>query len=236
MVAAVAPYVDTSISKTVNVPEDYPYGEFQDLYFARLEIRPEGPRHLPAEQGARLGAVGGSPRSAAGLRPGRRQPPHLASRRVPAPVLASLRWPGRPDLAAGNPAWTYMIEHPQYHFAVFVGHVENGTPHPFEVWVNGSEQPRGLGALAKTLSMDMRANDRGWLKLKLDALAKTGGDDAFDMPFPPHGEKKRMPSRGLGLRAGGALARASSCKRASPGDFSLTRRSVSPVLGRDVQR
>src|SRR3954463_774855 len=33
MVAAVAPYIDTSISKTVNVPEDYPYGEFQDLYF-----------------------------------------------------------------------------------------------------------------------------------------------------------------------------------------------------------
>ena len=32
MVAAVAPFVDTSISKTVNVPEDYPYGEFQDLY------------------------------------------------------------------------------------------------------------------------------------------------------------------------------------------------------------
>src|SRR5216110_1164471 len=33
MVASVAPYVDTSISKTVNVPEDYPYGEFQDFYF-----------------------------------------------------------------------------------------------------------------------------------------------------------------------------------------------------------
>ena len=32
MVAAVAPYIDTSISKTVNVPEDYPYGEFEDLY------------------------------------------------------------------------------------------------------------------------------------------------------------------------------------------------------------
>jgi len=60
-----------------------------------------------------------------------------------------------------------MVEHP-LHFAVFVGHVENGPPHAFEVWVNGSEQPRGLGALAKTLSMDMRANDHGWLKLKLD--------------------------------------------------------------------
>lgn len=32
MVAAVAPCVDTSISKTVNVPEDYPYTEFADLY------------------------------------------------------------------------------------------------------------------------------------------------------------------------------------------------------------
>jgi ribonucleoside-diphosphate reductase alpha chain len=32
MVAAVAPYIDTSISKTVNVPEDYPYADFEDLY------------------------------------------------------------------------------------------------------------------------------------------------------------------------------------------------------------
>ena len=39
MVAAVAPYIDTSISKTVNVPEDYPYAEFQDLYLRRLEVR-----------------------------------------------------------------------------------------------------------------------------------------------------------------------------------------------------
>jgi ribonucleoside-diphosphate reductase alpha chain len=97
-------------------------------------------------------------------------------------------------LGAGNLAWTYMVEHPHYHFAVFVGHVENGRPHAFEVWVNGSEQPRGLGALAKTLSMDMRANDPGWLKLKLETLGKAAGDDPFDMPFPPHGEKKRMPS------------------------------------------
>ena len=32
MVAAVAPFVDSAISKTVNVPEDYPYEQFQDLY------------------------------------------------------------------------------------------------------------------------------------------------------------------------------------------------------------
>ncbi|HYE41089.1 MAG TPA: adenosylcobalamin-dependent ribonucleoside-diphosphate reductase, partial [Ramlibacter sp.] len=32
MVEAVQPFVDTAISKTVNVPEDYPYSEFQGLY------------------------------------------------------------------------------------------------------------------------------------------------------------------------------------------------------------
>ena len=32
MVATVAPYVDTSISKTVNVPADYPFGDFEGLY------------------------------------------------------------------------------------------------------------------------------------------------------------------------------------------------------------
>ncbi|SAK90291.1 ribonucleotide reductase system [Caballeronia fortuita] len=33
MMAAVQPFVDTSISKTVNVPADYPFDKFQDLYF-----------------------------------------------------------------------------------------------------------------------------------------------------------------------------------------------------------
>src|SRR6267142_2751601 len=32
MVAAAAPFIDTSISKTVNVPEDYPYAECEGLY------------------------------------------------------------------------------------------------------------------------------------------------------------------------------------------------------------
>jgi len=207
MVAAVAPYVDTSISKTVNVPEDYPYEDFQDLYF---EAWKSGLKGLATYRpNSVLGAVLSveKPAGAEGAREAQAvalaQPQDFRTddfnrrieiKSVPAPVLASLRWPGRPDLAAGNVAWTYMIEHPQYHFAVFVGHVENGKPHAFEVWVNGSEQPRGLGALAKTLSMDMRANDHGWLKLKLETLAKAAGDDAFDMPFPPHGERKRMPS------------------------------------------
>ena len=32
MVAAVAPYIDAAISKTINVPADYPFADFSDLY------------------------------------------------------------------------------------------------------------------------------------------------------------------------------------------------------------
>ncbi|HPO87657.1 MAG TPA: ribonucleoside-diphosphate reductase, adenosylcobalamin-dependent, partial [Candidatus Hydrogenedentes bacterium] len=46
----------------------------------------------------------------------------------------------------------------------------------------------------KTLSMDMRANDHGWLALKLESLARTAGEESFDMVMPPRGERKRMPS------------------------------------------
>jgi ribonucleoside-diphosphate reductase alpha chain len=90
-----------------------------------------------------------------------------------------------------------MLEAPQGEFAIFVGHMEaNGdgrSSFPFEVWVNGGDQPRGLGAVAKTLSMDMRANDRAWLKLKLDTLARTVDERPFELHFPPSGEKRLVP-------------------------------------------
>ena len=195
MVAAVAPCIDTSISKTVNVPVEYPYADFEHLY---LDAWKAGLKGLATY---RPNAVLGSVLSVESAE--KKQPQDVvisdANRRLsigslPAPVLASLRWPGRPRMSDGNAAWTYMIETPHGEFALFVGHIANGKSVPFEVWVNGSEQPRGLGAVAKTLSMDMRANDRGWLKLKLDMLAKTMGDESFQMPFPPHGEHKLMPS------------------------------------------
>jgi ribonucleoside-diphosphate reductase alpha chain len=198
MVAAVAPFVDTSISKTVNVPEDYPYTDFENLY---LEAWRAGLKGLATYRPNKvLGAVLSVESPAAEQKKPQDVSLDEANRRLsikslPAPVLSSLQWPGRPELPDGNEAWTYMIEHPHGEFALFVGHTEaNGRAFPFEVWVNGAEQPRGLGAVAKTLSMDMRANDRAWLKVKLDELARTPGEQSFDMPFPPHGERKCVPS------------------------------------------
>ncbi len=204
MVAAVAPYIDTAISKTVNVPADYPYTEFQDLY---MEAWKSGLKGLATYRpNSVLGSVLSveSPPSAAPAGSEEKSNPQdfvsdanrrLEIKSLPAPVLSSLQWPGRPNIPEGNLAWTYMLESPLGKFALFIGHVEQeGKAWPFEVWVNGPAQPRGLGAVAKTLSMDMRANDRAWLQLKLDTLAKTPSGESFDMPFPPHGELKRMPS------------------------------------------
>jgi ribonucleoside-diphosphate reductase alpha chain len=203
MVAAVAPYVDSAISKTVNVPADYPYTEFEGLYFAAWKAGLKGLTTY------RPNAVVGSVLSTDGAQPAAEKAKAAApqdfqlsdvNRRIeikalPAPVLESLKWPDRPRLPGGNPAWSYMIETPSGSFALFVGHTEvDGRAWPFEVWVNGAEQPRGLGAVAKTLSMDMRANDRAWLRFKLDTLAKTRGDDACAIPFPPRGELRQMPS------------------------------------------
>ena len=191
MVAAVAPLIDTAISKTVNVPADYPYADFERLYQQAWALGLKG--LATYRPNAVLGSVlSTQPAPLQVSDPNRR----LALEAPAVPVLASLRWPGRPDLPGGNAAWTYMIEHPFGSFALFVGDVprEDGRgAQPFEVWVNGAEQPRGLGALAKTLSMDLRANDAAWLQLKLDALATVAEERPFEMPFPPHGERRPFP-------------------------------------------
>ena len=196
MSAAIQPYVDTAISKTVNVPEDYPLRDFQDLY---LEAWKNGLKGITTYRPNRvIGSVlevkpttsSAAPQDLDLSDPDRR----LRLDKAPQPPLSSLRWPGRPALPNGNPCWTYSVRHPFGNFAVFIGHIENGKPYPFEVWVNGSEQPRGLGAIAKTLSMDMRAEDRRWLDMKLRALEKASGEDAFAIAMPPGGEKLLVPS------------------------------------------
>ena len=198
MVAAVAPYVDTSISKTVNVPEDYPYADFEDLYLSAWKSGLKGlatyrPNNIT---GAVLSVAPAKQPQDVEIPDANKR---LSIKSLPAPVLASLRWPGRPRLPGGNLAWTYMIDSPFGGFALFVGEVSGSSidmftqTSPFEVWVNGADQPRGLGAVAKTLSMDMRTNDHAWLKLKLDTLAATVGEKFFELPFPPHGEKKLVP-------------------------------------------
>ena len=183
MVTTVAPFIDTAISKTVNVPADYPFDEFKDLYMKAWEAGAKGLSTFRpnAVTGSVLSVTSKEPSGLSNDDPDRK----VELKKLPEPVMNSLRWQKRPDTTGGNPAWCDMVEHPLgYKFAVFVGYVENGSKHPFELWINGAEQPRGLGALAKTLSMDMRSNDSAWLKTKLNSIAKAKGNDAFTMRLP----------------------------------------------------
>jgi ribonucleoside-diphosphate reductase alpha chain len=197
MLEAVQPFIDSAISKTVNVLADYPFEDFKGLYQAAWKAGLKG--LATYRPNAVTGAVLAVAPPAVGAAdapqdlvpdPDRR----VRLEQVPRPPLASLRWQHRPRPSAGNPAWCYLVAHPLGSFAVFVGHIGDGEPHPFEVWVNGAEQPRGLGALAKSLSMDMRSKDRGWLARKLDSLMRAVGDDGFELKMPPEGEPIRVPS------------------------------------------
>ncbi|MGP1613719.1 MAG: ribonucleoside-diphosphate reductase, adenosylcobalamin-dependent, partial [Pollutimonas bauzanensis] len=192
MVAAVAPYVDAAISKTVNVPADYPYDEFKDLYMQAWHRGLKGittyrPNNI-------LGAVLSVPAEASTPQPITlsEQDKRLVLTEVAmSPPLASLRWPSRPGLPAGASGWVSETIHtPQGEFAVVVA---DQASVPFEVWVLGGQPPRGLDAIAKTLSTDMRANDRGWLRKKLSVLSSAYGD-GFQMPMPPRGELVQVPS------------------------------------------
>jgi len=194
--AAVQPFVDSSISKTLNCPIDISFDDFKRVYDLAYEWGCKGcTTYRPNDV---TGAVLSVPDEAAAHPTLSLEPLPLDRRlkldKLPAPPLASLKWPGRPDFARGNPAWTYMVDAgPGCRFAVFVGHTENGERYPFEVWVNGAEQPRGLGATAKLLSMDMRSRDRDWLKLKLEALIRTRGNPV-PVAMPPAGEVIVMAS------------------------------------------
>ncbi|WP_440029608.1 adenosylcobalamin-dependent ribonucleoside-diphosphate reductase [Chromobacterium amazonense] len=183
MVAAVAPFVDTAISKTVNVPADYPFEDFESLYLEAWRAGLKGittyrPNNVlgsvlsvePAQS-----ATAPQDLSGAASDPDRR----VTLNTAPTPALSSLKWPNRPKLKEGNPSWTFMVEGDAGDFAVVVGHMENGRATPFECWVNATDEQRGLSAIAKTLSMDMRCRDRAWLAAKLDALSRTNGDKRY---------------------------------------------------------
>jgi ribonucleoside-diphosphate reductase alpha chain len=225
MVAAVAPYIDAAISKTVNVPENYPYSDFKNLY---MEAWRKGLKGITTYRpNSVLGAVLSVPAAAPVV--ANPQPITLSEQDkrlvltevAMSPPLESLRWPSRPGLPAGASGWiSETIRTPQGDFAVAVSDQGNV---PFEVWVLGGQPPRGLDAIAKTLSTDMRANDRSWLRKKLGMLARAYGD-AFEMTMPPNGELVTVPS------ATAALAKLVEWRYNQLGALEARPNDPSPVL------
>ncbi|MGB6241240.1 MAG: adenosylcobalamin-dependent ribonucleoside-diphosphate reductase [Castellaniella sp.] len=195
MVAAVKDHVDAAISKTVNVAVDYPYDDFKDLYLQAWKLglkgittyRPSGKRGAVLSVAPTAGAPA-QPEAISLSEADRR----LVLKRTIEPVLNSLRWPNRPRLPRGASCWASdAIETAEGSFVVFVSDLQN---RPFEIWVNGARPPRGLGSVAKMLSLDMYTDDFPWLNRKLEVLARTNGGADFPIIDPETGESVWMPS------------------------------------------
>lgn len=222
MQAAIQPYICASISKTVNVPVDYPFAQFKDIYVNAWKNGLKGiTTYRPNSVIGSVLSVGDSAEQSQDLdqsEPDRKL--HIAA--TPEVALATLRWAHRPYLADGTPSITYVIDNPEHRFAVFVSHMENGSNHPFEVWVNGETTPRGLAALAKNLSMDMRSEDREWLRIKLNSLSRTP-TVAFRMTMP-NGVVETVPG------SVSALARLVSHRCQQLGVFDDNDKQPSPLV------
>ena len=196
VMAAIVPYIDASISKTVNCPESMSFEAFGDVYRRAYELglkscatyRPSGVR----------GSVLIDPNAAKAAE--RTDDPDRRLVLKPAAGLTegSLRWPHRPEAPDGSPSWTFRVDTPEARFAVTVPHYENGTNHPFEVWAQGAEVPRVLSAIAKVLSADMRTKDPRWLAEKLHALQKCEGASLM-LKMPPAATPKRAGSAAAAL-------------------------------------
>jgi len=203
VLGAVAPYIDSAISKTVNVPADYPFEDFQKVYMDAWKMGLKGiTTYRPNDMiGAVLVSVDDADKKAVTLSPAQDLRQDDPDRRVVLKDVHNIndvmRWPDRPDV---NPEGiTYRVKHPQGSFAVVVNHYKNGRMHPLEVFIAGAEQPRGLAAIAKSLSVDMRTDDGAWLAMKLDSLLNTVGDDGFEMTDPATGKVVMMPSLAAGF-------------------------------------
>ena len=204
MLGAVAKHIDSAISKTVNVPADYPFDDFQKVYFDAWKMGLKGiTTYRPNEMVGAVLVSADTPLKESKSQPTQDLPQDDPDRRVTLKdvqnITTVMRWPDRPDV---NPEGvTYLVKHPEGNFAVVVNHFRNGSDqlHPLEVFVAGSEQPRGLAAIAKSLSVDMRTQDGAWLAMKLESLLNTQGNDGFEMKDPKTMRLVRMPSLAAGF-------------------------------------
>ena len=204
MQAAIQPFVDAAISKTVNVPEDYPFEEFEGLY---LEAWHAGLKGITTYRpnsvlGSVLSVEAEAPQDLDQSEPDRR----IRITDAPQVALAALRWPHRPKLTAGL---AVLDLHDRGAGQPVRGLRracrERRRAQPFEVWVNGEQTPRGLGGAGEEpLDGHARAGPRLAEAEARQPGAHPGravhrGDAARRAAGAGRGQRQR-------LRPGGALA------------------------------
>ncbi len=178
MQAAVQKHVDSSISKTINVPDDIPFDRFKDVYRRAYALGCKGcTTYRPNEvTGAVLTAtpegVGGSAARAAPQQPELPLPPPVpAASPKPADIFEAggvvyMTQPlSRPEALPGQ---TYKLRWPDSEHALYItlnDIVQDGRRRPFEVFVNSKNMEHYAWTVALTRM--------------ISAVFRRGGDVSF---------------------------------------------------------
>jgi ribonucleoside-diphosphate reductase alpha chain len=168
MQAAVQKYVDSSISKTINVPVDFPFEQFKDVYLQAYELGCKGcTTYRPNDvTGAVLEA-----------RPESKSATQQQELPLPAPrpkakdvyeaggVVYMTQPLDRPEALPGN---TYKIAWPQSEHALYItinDIVQDGRRRPFEIFINSKNMEHYAWTVALTRM--------------ISAVFRRGGDVSF---------------------------------------------------------
>jgi len=169
MQAAAQRYVDSSISKTINVPADFPFEQFKDVYLQAFELGCKGcTTYRPNEvTGAVLQAK----------RDDEKRPVRQAELPLPAPppkpkdiyeaggVVYMTQPLSRPEALPGS---TYKISWPESEHALYItlnDIVQDGRRRPFEIFINSK-------------NMEHYAWTVGLTRM-ISAVFRRGGDVSF---------------------------------------------------------
>jgi ribonucleoside-diphosphate reductase alpha chain len=166
MQAAVQKYIDSSISKTINVPADFPFEQFKDVYLQAYELGCKGcTTYRPNEvTGAVLEVKAEKPTKQAEL-------PLPAPQARPADVFEAggvvyMTQPlSRPEALPGR---TYKVAWPLSEHALYVtlnDIVQDGRLRPFEIFVNSKNMEHYAWTVALTRM--------------ISAVFRRGGDVSF---------------------------------------------------------
>ncbi len=170
MQAAAQDEIDSSISKTVNCPEEIPFEAFSDIYREGWRLGCKGLTTY------RPNAITGSVLSAAPAEPARPAPPA-------APALVP-----RPEALHGA---TYKIRWPDSPHAVYVtlnDTDEDGERRPFEIFVNSKNMEHYAWTLALTRMISAvfrRGGDVGFVPEELKAVFDPRGGGWLDGRYVP---------------------------------------------------
>jgi ribonucleoside-diphosphate reductase alpha chain len=158
MQAAAQAWVDSSISKTVNVPEDFPFEDFKAVYWLAYESGCKGCTTY------RPNAVTGSVLSVVEDKPKAEAPKPAKADPVPSREIQTAIQP-RPEALTGT---TYKIKWPQSPHAIYItinDIGDAGSVRPFEIFINS----KNLDHYAWTLA----------LTRMISAVFRRGGDVSF---------------------------------------------------------